>query len=68
MIDTIELEARIKCAGLTKKDVASALNIAPMSMIRKSKNRTEFKASEIKKLAEILKIDQPDEFQRIFFS
>lgn len=54
MTRTRELEAEIKRAGIKKKDLAKELNISEMGLYRKIVNRSEFKASEIVKLSQIL--------------
>ncbi len=68
MTDTLELEIAIKRAGLTKKEIASELGISMMGLYKKINNITEFKASEISKLADLLKIKDYQEKERIFFA
>ena len=68
MTDTLELEVAIKRAGLTKKKIASELGISVMGLYKKINNTTEFKASEISKLAELLEIRDYQEKERIFFA
>ncbi|WP_094607771.1 hypothetical protein SPSIL_008610 [Sporomusa silvacetica DSM 10669] len=68
MTNTLELEIAIKRAGLTRKEIANKLGISLMGLYKKINNITEFKASEISKLAELLKINNFKEKERIFFA
>lgn len=65
MTNTIELEVAIKRAGFTKRKIAESLNLSEMGLYKKINNITEFKASEISLLCEILSIENKDE---IFFA
>lgn len=67
MTDTMALSVAITKSGLTKKNIASQLNISEMSLQRKINNQTEFKASEISALQNILKLDA-EERDAIFFN
>ena len=67
MTDTIEFEIALKRAGLTKKKVAQSLGISEMGLYQKVNNITEFKASEISKLYELLNLSNLAEQQKIFF-
>lgn len=67
MTDTLELEIAIKRAGLTKDEVAKKLNLSNMGFYQKLNNITEFKASEISRLYDILNLKSLEEQQRIFF-
>ena len=66
--DTVEFEIALKRAGLTKKKVAQSLGISEMGLYQKVNNITEFKASEISKLYELLNLSDLAEQQRIFFA
>jgi predicted transcriptional regulator len=68
MTNTLELEIAIKRAGLIKKEIANELGISLMGLYKKINNLTEFKASEIFKFAELLKIKDYQERERIFFA
>lgn len=57
MTDRFELEKIIKVNGYTKKQVAALLNLTEQGFNRKVKGDTEFKASEIKKLIDLLNCD-----------
>lgn len=63
MTDTFELEKQIRKNGLTKKQVASELGLSEQGFLLKMQNETEFKASEIQKLCDLLHL--PD--KSIFF-
>lgn len=65
MTNTLELEIIIKRSGLTKKQLAEMLGLSNMGFYKKLNNITEFKASEIVSLCEILDIESKDE---IFFT
>ena len=65
LTDTIELEVAMKRAGLTKREVARRLGLSEMGLYKKINNITEFKASEIMVLAEMLSVSNLDE---IFFT
>lgn len=68
MTNTVEFEIALKRVGLTKKRVAQCLCISDMSLYQKVNNITEFKASEISKLYELLNLSSLDEQQKIFFA
>ena len=65
MTDTEKLERAIKAAGLTKRFIAKKLGISEMALYKKINNVTEFKASEIAALCELLSIENKIE---IFFA
>lgn len=67
MIDTIKLEMSITKARITKRELAKQLGISEMSLYNKIHNISEFKASEIRKLSEILELSDSDR-QAIFFA
>lgn len=67
MTNSLELELQIKRIGVSKKEIAEKLNISEMSLFNKIKNVTEFKASEIAALTEILKLTQ-EQREIIFFA
>ena len=64
MTNTLQLETEIRRAKLSKKEVAQQLGISVQAFLMKLNNQTEFKASEIEKLCEILNL--PD--KSIFFA
>lgn len=64
MTNTLEFEIAIKRAGLTKREIAKRLGLSEQGLYKKINNETEFKASEIDKLAKMLSISNVDE---IFF-
>lgn len=67
MIDTIKLEMSITKARITKRELAKQLGISEMSLYNKIHNISEFKASEIRQLYEILELSDSDR-QAIFFA
>lgn len=68
MTNTLLLEMAIRRAGLTKKEVARRLGLSVMGLHQKINNATEFKASEIAQLYEMLKLASLEEQQQIFFN
>ena len=68
MTNTLLLEMAIRRAKLTKKEVAHKLGLTFMGLHKKINNVTEFKASEISKLYEILNLTSLEEQQQIFFN
>lgn len=67
MTNTKKLRALILECGLTQEQVAAHLGITPASLNYKINNKREFKASEIKALAELLNIPNED-VTGIFFT
>lgn len=68
MTNTLLLNFAIKRAGLTQKEVSRRLKLSDMGFYRKATNLTEFKASEIAALYDLLKLSSYEEQQRIFFA
>lgn len=68
MTNTDLLEKKISSSGLKKYHIAKQLGLTSFGFIKKVKNKNEFKASEIDKLCEILKIETLEERQAIFFA
>lgn len=62
MTDTNKLKARLLEKGLTQSEIADKLKISYQSFNYKLHNINEFKASEIKKLCEILDISNKDAY------
>lgn len=65
MTDKIELEIAIKKAGLTKREVSKRLGLSEMGFYQKINNITEFKASEIEALVNMLAIK---DIKKFFFT
>ena len=68
MTNTLLLEIAILKAGLTKKEIARHLGLSVMGLYQKINNVTEFKASEIAQLYDMLKLSSLEEQQKIFFN
>ena len=66
MVNTTMLNSLIDSRGLKKKSIAQTLNITPASFNNKLYNRTEFKASEVESLSNLLGIGIND-IGRYFF-
>lgn len=67
MIDTLALEVAITRSRITKKKLASKLGISSMGLYKKINNMSEFKASEIFVIAQLLNLDI-NERDSIFFN
>lgn len=67
MTDTNMLKKEIARSGLKYKYVAEQLGLTPYGLQKKIKNMTEFKASEIRSLTEILGLTN-EKRDRIFFA
>ena len=65
MTDTLKLKAAIMESGFNQEQLAEMLGMTVATMNYKVNNKSEFKASEIKKLCEILKIT---DVNTIFFA
>ena len=68
MTNSIEFDIATKRANVTKRYIAQALGITEMGLYKKVNNVTEFKASELAKLYEILQLQTLDDQQRVFFA
>ena len=68
MTDTKKLVRRIEESGLKKKYIAIMLGISRAALSKKIANESEFKASEIAKLCNILGIKSEADRTAIFFA
>lgn len=68
MTDTELLMEYIKNSGLKLIYIAECLGLSRFGLAKKINNETEFKASEIEKMCEILHIDSMEERKKIFFA
>ncbi len=69
MTDTALLNEKIDKSGYKKSYIAKAIGLkSAFGLSNKINNVTEFKAKEINKLCELLKIDSLEEKERIFFA
>lgn len=67
MVDTIKLADAFKKSGLKNGYISRRLNISYNSLANKINNRTEFKASELTALQDILNLPN-DKFFEIFLA
>lgn len=65
MTNTLKLKAAITESGFTQEQIAEQLGMTVATFNYKVNNKSEFKASEIKKLCEVLHIT---EVNAIFFA
>lgn len=68
MTDTEKLRKLISESGLKLEYIAKQLDITRFSLQKKLENITEFKASEIQRMCEVLKIEDADLKEQIFFA
>ena len=62
-----EFRAAVARANICNKDLAAHLNLSEQAFYNKTNGKTEFKNSEIVKLADVLKLTMSD-VNTIFFS
>lgn len=67
MTDTCKLYYKIKSVGLKISYLAEQLGLSRQGLANKINGETEFYASEINKLSELLKLT-PEEREEIFFN
>jgi len=67
MINSNKIKGRMVEMGITQKDVARTLNIAPPTVSQKINNVRPMDLNEAEILAKMLQI-RPDEFGTYFFS
>lgn len=67
MVDTIKLSDSLKKSGLKNCYISKKLKISDNSLSNKMNNRTEFKASELTALQDLLNLPN-DQFFEIFFA
>ena len=68
MTDTEALREIIKNSGLKFEYIAKCLEITRFSLTKKIENVTEFKASEVQKMCDVLQIGDPKVKEAIFFA
>ena len=68
MTNTELLEERIKLSGYQKNFIAKTLGLTPYGLALKISNKSEFKASEIEALSDLLGIDSWEDRSAIFFA
>ncbi len=67
IVNPIEFKVAQIRAGVSKEDIASALNINITTVYRKINGESDFTLSELRKLKEMLRLTKED-VDRIFFS
>lgn len=67
MTNTLKLKVAIAESGLNQEQIAEMLGVSLCTLNYKLNGTSEFKASEIKKLAELLHLDA-DKVMKIFFA
>jgi transcriptional regulator with XRE-family HTH domain len=67
MTNTLKLKAAIVGSGLNQEQVAENLEMTIATLNYKINNKSEFRASEIKKLSEVLNLTN-EEVNAIFFA
>lgn len=69
MTNTKLLEQKISESGYKKSFIAKAIGLkSTYGLTKKIRNESEFKATEINVLCDLLKIDSLEEKDRIFFA
>lgn len=68
MTDTLLLQKKIKDSGLKLSYIAKQLNLSRFGLSKKINNESSFKAEEIQILCELLKIEDYQIKERIFFT
>lgn len=68
MTNTEMLRRIIKESGLKLEYIAAQLEISRFSLSKKIENETEFKASEIQKLCDVLRISSNEDKEAVFFA
>ena len=67
MINTFKIKGRMAEMGITQKDIASSLHVAPPTVSQKINNIRPMDLNEAEELAKMLKITD-DDFAVYFFS
>ena len=62
------LEEKIRRSGLKKAYIAAKIGVAPNTFSALISNKTEFKASQIRKICDVLGIKDATEIKTIFFA
>lgn len=68
MTNSSALRALIKSSGLKYQHIAKKIGVSAYTLTKKIDNITEFKASEIVIICEMLHIEEPSEKERLFFA
>lgn len=68
MTDTNLLRERINKSGLKLTFIANQLNLSYYGLLLKIDNKNEFKTSEVKTICDLLKINDLEDREKIFFA
>ena len=68
MTNTKLLQETIQSSGLKLQYIADALGISRAALYKKIQNVTQFKAGEISKLCDLLRIETAELKEQIFFA
>lgn len=68
MVNTRKLKAAIVEAGETQQTLAYKMNCCKNTICAKINNKSSFTVDEVKKLCQILGIQEPSEREEIFFA
>lgn len=68
MTNTALLVEFIEKSGYKRSYIAQRLDLTPYGFANKVNNKSEFKASEINMLCDLLHIDSPADKEAVFFS
>ena len=68
MTNTEKLNQRIDASGYKRSYIAKTMGVTTRALSMKIRNITEFKASEINALCQLLGIVDPVEMEAIFFA
>ena len=66
MIETELLKKKIEASGYRFNWIAKQLNLSPFGMRKKVNGENEFKVSEVKKISELLNLNEKER-KKIFF-
>lgn len=68
MTDTTKLNRIIEQSGLKKRFIAETMGLSPYGLSLKINNINEFKTGEIERLCDILRIEDVNDRDAIFFA
>lgn len=68
MLNIEALDKRIRESGLKRKKIAESLGLTLAGLKKKTSGRSEFKASEVSLLCQLLGISSVEDKDKIFFT